>query len=347
MSLITRCPACATLFKVVPDQLRISEGWVRCGQCGEIFDAPLHLLAAEAAEREVSLPANPTPAVLAKSGAADPVNPAAQPLDIDLTSVLPGSAVDAVPKSDPELAQVDVPSHDADPSLPSSAADVLMASHAAMDASDRLGDAPIEPPVPVPLRPELPAAVPESNSPPFGTAAGSPPVSFLRRGPPDVFWRKPLMRATLGLLSGVLLLGLAGQFVAHERDRLAAAQPGLKPWLLRFCDVLDCTVSALRRIEAVAIESSSFSRIKGDSYRLNFTLKNSASTALALPAIELTLTDAMDQPVARRVFLAGEFGAATDTLEAGAEWPASATVVVQTAAVPERVTGYRLLAFYP
>ena len=294
MSLITRCPACATLFKVVPDQLRISEGWVRCGQCGEIFDAPLHLLAAEAAEREVSLPADPT--------------------------------------TDPDPGP--------DESLPSSSVDGSMASPEVIDES-------VEPSVPVPLRPELPAAVPESNSPPFGTAAGSPPVSFLRRGPPDVFWRKPLMRATLGLLSGVLLLGLAGQFVAHERDRLAAAQPGLKPWLLRFCDALDCTVSPLRRIEAVAIDSSSFSRIKGDSYRLNFTLKNSASTALALPAIELTLTDAMDQPVARRVFLAGEFGAATDTLEAGAEWPASATVVVQAAAAPERVAGYRLLAFYP
>src|SRR5512133_2289177 len=44
MSLITRCPSCQTLFKVVPDQLRISEGWVRCGQCDEIFDAGLHLL---------------------------------------------------------------------------------------------------------------------------------------------------------------------------------------------------------------------------------------------------------------------------------------------------------------
>ena len=45
MSLITRCPACQTLFKVVPDQLRISEGWVRCGSCEAIFDASLHLLA--------------------------------------------------------------------------------------------------------------------------------------------------------------------------------------------------------------------------------------------------------------------------------------------------------------
>ena len=39
MSLVTRCPACATAFKVVRDQLRLSEGWVRCGRCGEVFDA--------------------------------------------------------------------------------------------------------------------------------------------------------------------------------------------------------------------------------------------------------------------------------------------------------------------
>ena len=43
MSLITRCPACGTMFKVVPDQLRISEGWVRCGHCADVFDATAHL----------------------------------------------------------------------------------------------------------------------------------------------------------------------------------------------------------------------------------------------------------------------------------------------------------------
>jgi predicted Zn finger-like uncharacterized protein len=45
MSLITRCPRCGTQFKVVPDQLKISQGWVRCGHCAEVFDAPQHMLA--------------------------------------------------------------------------------------------------------------------------------------------------------------------------------------------------------------------------------------------------------------------------------------------------------------
>lgn len=43
MRLVTRCPACTTTFKVVRDQLRISDGWVRCGRCSEVFDATLDL----------------------------------------------------------------------------------------------------------------------------------------------------------------------------------------------------------------------------------------------------------------------------------------------------------------
>ncbi|MFY7867817.1 DUF3426 domain-containing protein [Roseateles sp.] len=39
MSFATRCTACGTIFRVVEDQLRVSEGWVRCGRCAEVFDA--------------------------------------------------------------------------------------------------------------------------------------------------------------------------------------------------------------------------------------------------------------------------------------------------------------------
>lgn len=39
MSLATSCPSCGTVFRVVQDQLKISEGWVRCGHCQEVFNA--------------------------------------------------------------------------------------------------------------------------------------------------------------------------------------------------------------------------------------------------------------------------------------------------------------------
>lgn len=39
MSLATRCTACGTVFRVVQDQLKVSEGWVRCGRCQAVFNA--------------------------------------------------------------------------------------------------------------------------------------------------------------------------------------------------------------------------------------------------------------------------------------------------------------------
>lgn len=43
MSLATRCTACGTAFRVVEDQLKVSEGWVRCGSCNAVFNAAEHL----------------------------------------------------------------------------------------------------------------------------------------------------------------------------------------------------------------------------------------------------------------------------------------------------------------
>jgi predicted Zn finger-like uncharacterized protein len=39
MSLATRCTSCGTAFRVVQDQLKVSEGWVRCGRCDVVFNA--------------------------------------------------------------------------------------------------------------------------------------------------------------------------------------------------------------------------------------------------------------------------------------------------------------------
>ena len=39
MPLATRCPSCDTAFRLVRDQLLLSGGWVRCGRCGQAFDA--------------------------------------------------------------------------------------------------------------------------------------------------------------------------------------------------------------------------------------------------------------------------------------------------------------------
>jgi predicted Zn finger-like uncharacterized protein len=313
MSLITRCPTCETLFKVVPDQLRISEGWVRCGQCNGIFDASLHLLppsvgdiplvlqdeSSEVADSIDLLPEafeiNPEGEVLLQESAEQ--EPVDEDVKQDFSALLQEDALliaGAVPEifNEPE-------------------ADENSGEEKAKDC-DELNE-----------------------------------VSFLRGRIDSTFWHRPVARVGLLILSLLLLLGLVGQVVFHERDRIVTTETSLKPLLLAICAPLKCSLSPLRQIEAIVIESSSFTKIRGDSYRLNLSLKNTAPLALAVPAVELTLTDALDLPVVRHVFLASDMGFKSETLPGGAEWPASLALTVKTSSFPGRVAGYRLLAFYP
>lgn len=63
MSLATTCPNCSTCFRVVQDQLRVSEGWVRCGNCQQVFNALESLFDLDAPHEPVGLTQPPSPAV--------------------------------------------------------------------------------------------------------------------------------------------------------------------------------------------------------------------------------------------------------------------------------------------
>jgi hypothetical protein len=76
------------------------------------------------------------------------------------------------------------------------------------------------------------------------------------------------------------------------------------------------------------------------------TLKSSAATELATPAVELTLTDAQDQPILRRVLQPSDLGL-VPVLAPQGELSASLPVSVTLEQGAARVAGYRLLAFYP
>ncbi|WP_444547278.1 zinc-ribbon domain-containing protein [Ottowia beijingensis] len=70
------------MFKVVPDQLRISGGWVRCGHCNEVFDAAAHMLPVEAAAPAPPAPQSPSVPVPVREPdrrAAPPPTPAPDP----------------------------------------------------------------------------------------------------------------------------------------------------------------------------------------------------------------------------------------------------------------------------
>ena len=172
-------------------------------------------------------------------------------------------------------------------------------------------------------------------------------LSFVRQARREEFWRRPAVRAMA--LVALIVLGavLALQVALHDRDRLAASDPRLRPLLARLCGRSIAVVRPPRQIDSLAIDSSAFTKLRGDAYRLSVTLKNQASTEVAMPALELTLTDAQDQAVVRRVLMPAELGTHPGVIAAGSEWSGSMALAVAPNGRSDRIAGYRLLAFYP
>lgn len=81
MSLATSCPSCGTIFKVVEDQLKVSEGWVRCGHCHEVFNALEGLFDLAGRQRPQFSPRSTVggDALLRRSGAIAAPGPATPP----------------------------------------------------------------------------------------------------------------------------------------------------------------------------------------------------------------------------------------------------------------------------
>ena len=423
MSLITRCPACGTMFKVVTDQLKVSQGWVRCGQCTEVFNASVYLQPhpAVAAASQLPFPPPSQPSLQAPAIQADiPAQPVFAPQPPIST---PGAVGQPESSRHTELidtpaalsAEADQPGHgflddhtnaldtsgvsssglewntsspehkqslqtsEPDPALGLPSEDVLQSSGSlatpdspllqnfertknadrkdaerkdalflADDGQDGRDSS---------VSPYAPESIDSTDE------SASTDVSFVRDARRKAFWRKPAVRLVLGSFVLLCAAALLLQFALHSKDSLLAHEPRLRPLLLAMCQKFQCELAPLRQIDAMVIDSSSFNKLDSNSYRLSFTLKNSATSAVALPALEVTLTDTQDQPMIRRVLTPSQFGA-SDKAALGAGQEFSGVVVLQVSATAgkaadtsaadsasagsgTRVAGYRLLAFYP
>ncbi len=328
MSLITKCPACTTMFKVVPDQLRVSDGWVRCGQCNEVFDANANLESAA-----------PTTPVKASRGTQEP-GPAKTIAVVDT-----GTAAKAATL---ELLETD---HADGRASPDDLAPFLELNPQAIYSESANAARQSNEPSLHWETPSMAVAVArdstiDADATP-GPASGTR-HSFMRTTTsPSAVSTGRATRVSLLLLNFLLMAVLALQVIVFERDRIAAILPQATPALQTLCVAMSCTLSPLRQIESVIIDSSAFTRIRGEVYRLSFSLKNTAQTRLATPGMELTLTDTEERTVARRVFLPVVFSGPSAIVEAGAELQVSIPINVKLAGNHEKISGYRLLSFYP
>lgn len=297
MSLATRCTACGTVFRVVQDQLKVSEGWVRCGSCNEVFNALEGLFDLERDAPPTFPPAGAEQAVVA----------------------VEAPAFDA-PADDPSLV-------------------------------DEL-DARLFPPGPAKADDELPAGTVEpaiAAAPPDDSDA-SPPESlpapeFMRLAEREARRQSPRARLVLALATLALALLLALQAAHHSRDLIAARWPRAAPLLAAWCGALGCTIEPLRRIEDISVESTALLRAAGpnETFRLSVQLRNRGGLALALPSVDLALTDTSGQLVARRALAPRDFRAASTVIPPGAE----AALQLLLTAGATHVTGYTVEVFYP
>lgn len=370
MTLATRCPACGTVFRVVQDQLRVSQGWVRCGRCSEAFNAVESMVDSPT----VALPEAPSAAVVgsaSSAGASTNGGPVGQPAATPAPAANPIDAAgpptpDAMAEP-PTAAQAEAPTGQAQPMIEWPAGLALIASdggvgtQALLDRYDVERIAPsLEPDeVPPAGAAEVQTAQARSSNDP-GRAVTPPPEpspiaddtdatpppapSFLLRAERAERWRRPGVRLALGLLVLIGTLGLAGQVTHAWRDRAAASFPPLRPLLHQACAVLGCRIDDFRQIEALSVESSGLVRAEGSPvYRLSVTLRNRAAVEVAAPALDLTLTDAQGRQIARRVLRMSDLHLPLRTLRPGSELPIQVPLEIGGAIV----SGYTVEIFYP
>ena len=181
-SLATRCPACSTVFRVVPDQLRVSGGWVRCGRCTEVFDATLSLVDMETGAPRRWADEMPRPATPAAAVHDAPV--ATPPPAADSRPAGPGLAPLAPPEPEPGPGPEPEPTLELGPAAPVPTAEGHAETSAHLQADPSQADVPADAP---PAAPTPPAAAQE--------AADLP--SFVRRAQRAERWRQPRWRAAL------------------------------------------------------------------------------------------------------------------------------------------------------
>lgn len=339
------------MFQVETDQLKVSDGWVRCGHCDDVFDAAAHLQT------------TPVPAAPEMAQVPDlPVAPAApyQNPSIQARAADPVSLTGLAPSLPDVVAAAAVP------------ADAALSSY--LSAPQVLDEAEELPPVSAPSDSDARLALygrePKGPSKADIKARRQSDVSFVKTARRRARRSQPLYRALIVLLALTLLAALLVQGLVYQRVELAARYPALLPMLQSLCQPLNCQISPPRVIEAIEIDSSFFTQTGPESYRLNFVVKNKHSSAVAMPALEVTLTGVGDKVLVSKIVLPAEYGASSAWLNSATPFagtfdlqatPALAARAVTapgeaaaTDASPAAepvpalmITGYRLLAFYP
>jgi predicted Zn finger-like uncharacterized protein len=180
------------------------------------------------------------------------------------------------------------------------------------------------------------------------TAADAPTAAFLQE---QAVRKSRLPRPLLLAAVAVLALLLLAQLAVAFRAEILVHFPQSRPTLEQLCRVFRCTVDWPMRRELLAVVGTELQALPGaDTYELTAVVRNRGQITVALPAIELTLTDTLNRIVARKVFTPADYlGADRDAetqRQAGMAAGADLTIRVAFEARAVNAAGFVVYPFY-
>lgn len=344
---VATCPQCGSVFRLTAQHLQAAKGWVQCGMCGHVFHSGIKPAAADPVN-ENKAPSAPPPSA----------EPPAEIIFAEPVSEAPAAAEDAASRALSGLAQR-MAEHDIPSGFGPKLESIILVDPN-LPADDDYGPLPVIEPqaetakAETSAAPTSPASAPAA--PPLGgwgarqANASATSTGWIPRRPPAPVAVQPVKKSPLGwlwaLLVVLLLLALAAQLAYFLRDRIASNYPEFRPQLARLCEALDCTLSLPRDTKQVLILGSDLQTEDGGGLKLEITLANRASHAMAWPVLELTLTDVEDQPLARRMFAPSEYLPSGKMETAGIEARSEIPFNLQLQSKGLKAAGYRLRMFY-
>ncbi|WP_188692687.1 DUF3426 domain-containing protein [Silvimonas amylolytica] len=222
---------------------------------------------------------------------------------------------------------------------------------------------PAEPPAeaPAPVAPTEPLTTPEHEEPVFTVPLqtwsaeeqereGYRPI---RTAEDEALLALPQAKSKWHLaaipLALLLVLAVLLQIGIRYRNELAVNFPWLRPPLSSLCQVAGCDLPLPRNAGLLRSDYSELIFVPDhpELIQLSASLRNLAPYDQALPSLELTLTNAQEEVVAKKVFSARDYLVANEKKRAGLTVNDELHVFLQLDAHGLGASGYSLYWFYP
>jgi len=341
LQLITRCPQCETAFAFEAAQLRLAEGWVRCGKCSMLFEADKHLF-----ERETEQPYQ------SKSERSDPRKSSTNnmgELHSDLKAL--HDALSSGENSNEYNEYDDYSSSDHLPlgySLDLSSGlekmrslSMEMQGFSGVNALQNLNNKSSlltssfeNTTSDEPLAREQESITQERGS--QGQGAGEETLKPINKNGSAL--------AQILTFSILILLAIC-QILWSQKEVIGALSAQSHLLLQSVCSVLGTQLDWPMEPESLRIESSSFKLVSDDIFRIKLRLKNHQDYAVKTPQIELVLLAADESVLVRKIFSVRDLEL-QEAIAADKDLLISFNISVDEKITPN-VVGYRLDFFYP